>query len=222
MPVEPTAATTRRGTLVTFEGIDGCGKSTQAELVARVLEDAGVPSFACESLVARPSPRASARVLLDPSNAEMCDECELLLYEASRAQLVRQVIEPTLAADMLVVWRSLYDSTYAYQAGGRGLAPDLVARANALGSCGLVPDLTVVLDLDPRDSLARATKGGADRLEGEGLAFQRRVREAYLRLARQPARIRLVALRVPWTRSTRVLSTSSRGRACVEGVQGEA
>jgi len=193
MPVEPIAATTRRGTLLTFEGIDGCGKSTQAELVARVLEDAGVPLVRLREPGGTAISEGIRAVLLDPSNAEMCDECELLLYEASRAQLVRQVIEPTLAADMLVVCDRFYDSTYAYQAGGRGLAPDLVARANALGSCGLVPDLTVVLDLDPRDSLARATKGGADRLEGEGLAFQRRVREAYLRLATtEPARIRLV------------------------------
>ena len=193
MPVEPTAATTRRGTLVTFEGIDGCGKSTQVELVARMFENAGISCVRLREPGGTAISEDIRAMLLDPSNAEMCDECELLLYEASRAQLVRQVIEPELAAGTLVVCDRFYDSTYAYQVGGRGLASDLVARANALGSCGLVPDLTVVLDLDPFESLARATEGGADRLEGEGLAFQRRVREAYLRLAAaEPSRVRLV------------------------------
>ena len=193
MPVEPTAATTRRGTLVTFEGIDGCGKSTQAELVARVLEDAGVPLVRLREPGGTAISEGIRAVLLDPSNAEMCDECELLLYEASRAQLVRQAIEPALEAGTLVICDRFYDSTYAYQAGGRGLSSGLVGRANVLGSCGLVPDLTVLLDLDPQVALSRAVAGGADRLEGEGLAFQSRVRDAYLQIAEDnPVRVRVV------------------------------
>ena len=124
MPVEPTAATTRRGTLVTFEGIDGCGKSTQAELVARVLEDAGVPLVRLREPGGTAISEGIRAVLLDPSNAEMCDECELLLYEASRAQLVRQVIEPTLAADMT----ASEAATKKSQELGCACRPDTVTR----------------------------------------------------------------------------------------------
>jgi dTMP kinase len=132
-------------------------------------------------------------LLLDPANGEMADECELLLYEASRAQLVRQVIEPSLARGAIVVCDRFFDSTYGYQHGGRGLDESLVNTCNALGSCGLRPDVTVIFDLAPEVALSRATKGGADRLEGEGLAFQRRIREAYQRLAeRETARVRMV------------------------------
>ena len=121
------------------------------------------------------------------------DECELLLYEASRAQLVREVIAPALARGAVVVCDRYLDSTYAYQAGGRGLDAALVVRCNELGSCGVLPDRTLVLDLNCEDALARATVGGADRLEQEGMRFQERVRAAYLRLAKaEPARVRVV------------------------------
>ena len=122
-------------------------------------------------------------LVLDPDNAEMAPECELLLFEASRAQLVRQVIEPALARGAVVLCDRFYDSTYAYQAAGRALDARVISQANALGSCGVTPDLTLVLDMDTKDALARATRGGADRLEAEGVAFQERVRQGYLDLA---------------------------------------
>ena len=103
-------------------------------------------------------------LVLDPDNAEMAPECELLLFEASRAQLVRQVIEPALARGAVVLCDRFYDSTYAYQAAGRALDARVISQANALGSCGVTPDLTLVLDMDTKDALARATRGGADRL----------------------------------------------------------
>lgn len=182
-----------RGIFVTLEGADGCGKTTQAALLARALEECG------REVVRLREPGGTAvsekvrALLLDPANSEMAPECELLLYEASRAQLVRQVVEPALARGAVVVCDRYYDSTYAYQAGGRGLDEALVRAANSLGSCGRVPDRTLVLDLDARVAYARATAGGADRMEAEGLAFQERVRDAYLRLAEQePARVRVV------------------------------
>ena len=182
-----------RGVFITLEGADGCGKSTQAELLAGALEATG------RELVRLREPGGTAisekvrAILLDPANAEMVPECELLLYEASRAQLTRQVIEPALARGAVVLCDRYYDSTYAYQAGGRALDDALVRRANELGSCGLAPDRTLVLDLDPSLAYARATAGGADRMEAEGLAFQERVRAAYLRLAaEEPERVRVV------------------------------
>ena len=182
-----------RGVFITLEGADGCGKSTQAALVADALEARG------REVVRLREPGGTAisekirALLLDPDNAEMVPECELLLYEASRAQLTRQVIEPALARGAAVLCDRYYDSTYAYQAGGRALGDNLVRRANLLGSCGIVPDRTLVLDLEPTLAYARATSGGADRMEAEGLAFQERVRAAYLRLAEQePGRVRVV------------------------------
>lgn len=182
-----------RGVFITLEGADGCGKTTQAALVAAELESRG------REVVRLREPGGTAisekvrALLLDPANAEMVPECELLLYEASRAQLTRQVIEPALARGAVVLCDRYYDSTFAYQAGGRALDDALVRRANVLGSCGVLPDRTLVFDLDPAVAYARATAGGADRMEAEGLAFQERVRAAYLRLAaEEPERVRVV------------------------------
>lgn len=182
-----------RGVFITLEGADGCGKTTQAALVAAELESRG------REVVRLREPGGTAisekvrALLLDPANAEMVPECELLLYEASRAQLTRQVIEPALARGAVVLCDRYYDSTFAYQAGGRALDDALVRRANVLGSCGVSPDRTLVFDLDPAVAYARATAGGADRMEAEGLAFQECVRAAYLRLAaEEPERVRVV------------------------------
>ncbi|MBM6817456.1 dTMP kinase [Olsenella uli] len=182
-----------RGIFITLEGADGCGKSTQAELLAEVLLARGREVVRLREPGGTPISEKIRALLLDSANAEMVPEAELLLYEASRAQLTRQVIEPALARGAVVLCDRYYDSTYAYQAGGRGLDETLVRQSNVLGSCGRVPDRTLVLDLDPAIGYARATAGGADRMEAEGLAFQERVRAAYLRLAaEEPARVRVV------------------------------
>ena len=181
------------GLFITFEGIDGCGKSTQAARLVDALRGAGFEVVSLREPGGTAISEKIRALLLDPANAEMADECELLLYEASRAQLVRQVIEPSLARGAIVVCDRFYDSTYGYQHGGRGLDEGLINTCNALGSCGLDPDVTVIFDLAPEVALSRATKGGADRLEGEGLAFQHRIRAAYQRLAEKEAtRVRVV------------------------------
>lgn len=182
-----------RGLFITLEGADGCGKSTQAAILADRIAATG------REVVRLREPGGTAvsekirALVLDPENSEMASECELLLFEASRAQLVRQVIEPALARGAVVVCDRFYDSTFAYQAAGRSLAEQTIRAANALGSCGVAPDRTLVLDMDTDAALARATRDGADRMEAEGVAFQRRVREGYLRLvAEEPRRVRRV------------------------------
>ena len=182
-----------RGVFVSLEGVDGSGKSTQAAILRDLLAQGGVDVVSLREPGGTAISEKVRALVLDPANAEMCDECELLLYEASRAQLVRQVVEPALAAGGVVVCDRFLDSTFAYQAAGRGLDAGLVRRANELGSCGFLPDRTVIFDIDPARALARATRGGADRLERSGLALQERVRAAYLELAReQPGRVRVV------------------------------
>lgn len=185
---------TTRGTFITLEGVDGAGKSTQVAMLVECLRASG------REVVSLREPGGTAisekirALILDRDNAEMADECELLLFEAARAQLVRQVIEPALDRGAIVVCDRFFDSTYAYQASARGMDAELVHRANELGSCGVAPDLTIVLDMDPERAFARAEgRGEHDRMEAEGLAFQRRVRAGFAELARrEPTRVRLV------------------------------
>ena len=182
-----------RGIFITLEGADGCGKSTQAALLAARIEATGREVVRLREPGGTPISEKIRALVLDPANAEMAPECELLLFEASRAQLVRGVIEPAVARGAVVLCDRFYDSTYAYQAAGRALDEGIIRRANALGSCGVDPDRTLVLDMDTDAALARATRDGADRMEAEGVAFQRRVREGYLRLAaEEPGRVRVV------------------------------
>ena len=177
-----------RGIFITLEGADGCGKSTQAALLADRVEAAGREVVRLREPGGTPISEKIRALVLDPANGEMCPECELLLFEAARAQLVRQVIEPALARGAVVVCDRFYDSTYAYQAAGRALGQQTIRSGNALGSCGVDPDRTLVLDMETDAALARATRDGA-----EGVAFQRRVREGYLQLVtEEPGRVRRV------------------------------
>jgi dTMP kinase len=180
----------RSGVFVTLEGIDGCGKSTQLSVLTAALDELGVRYVKLREPGGTAISEKIRALLLDTANIEMRPEAELLLYEASRAQLVRQVIEPALKSGTTVVCDRFFDSTFAYQAAARGLGEELVRKANELGSCGCVPDLTIVFDLDPEVAWTRAIHTGADRLEAEGLAFQERVREGYRRAAElEPQRI---------------------------------
>lgn len=186
-------ARTSQGLFITLEGVDGCGKSTQASLLREDLEALGFDVV----FVREPGGTAISEqirgVVLNPENGMMCDECELLLYEASRAQLVGEVIRPALAAGKVVLCDRFYDSTFAYQAAGRGLDTDLVHRANRLGSCGVSPDRTLVFMLEPTVAHARATQNDADRLEAEGVAFQERVFAGYKQLLQnEPERVKAV------------------------------
>lgn len=177
---------------ITFEGIDGSGKSTQAALLASYLEAQGFDVLRLREPGGTSLSEKIRALLLDPAGT-VNPMAELLLYEASRAQLVRGVIAPALARDAMVVCDRFADSTMAYQWAGRGLDGAAVAMANDLACQGVVPDLTIVLDMEPEVAYGRACQGGMDRMEAEGLAFQARVRQGYLTLAtREPQRIRVV------------------------------
>lgn len=179
---------------ITVEGIDGCGKSTQARLVAAALEHAG---YAVERLREPGGAHISEKIralLLDPQNGEMGDACELLLYEAARAQLVHEKIAPALAEEKIVVCDRFFDSTTAYQAYADGLDRAVVEQANALAVGSCKPDITFVYDIDVDAALARrAERDGQDRMEAKGTAFQQRVAEGFRAIAADdPVRVRLI------------------------------
>lgn len=183
-----------QGLFITVEGIDGCGKSTQARLIAAALEAAGHTVLRLREPGGVTISEKIREILLDPANAEMGDVCELLLYEAARAQLVHQVIRPALAAGKTMVCDRFYDSTTAYQAFADGLDRNMVSQANELAVDGCRPDLTLVFDLPVEDALRRRSgREAEDRLELKGLEFQERVAAGFRAVAAdEPDRVKLI------------------------------
>jgi len=179
----------RRGIFLTFEGGEGCGKSTQIALLEPVLIEAGLKvEVAREPGGTRLGERVRD-ILLDPASVGMKAMAELLLYQASRAQLVTERILPALSVGSVVLCDRFTDSTLAYQGYGRGLPKDEIETLSRMATGDLVPNLTMVLDIDPALGLVRAARGGADRLEAERMAFHERVRQGFLELAKaDPAR----------------------------------
>lgn len=186
------------GLFITFEGGDGSGKSTQIAILADRLRALGheVRTFREPGGVAPGDAGERIRdILLDPAHHELGVRAELLLYEASRAQLVAAHYRPALEADAIVLCDRYADSSVAYQGYGRDvLTVEEVRELNRIATGGLVPDLTLLLDVDPAAGLVQATSAGADRLEGAGLAFHERVRAGYLEIAvAEPERVKLVS-----------------------------
>ena len=174
---------------MTFEGVDRSGKTTQAELLCRALADEAV----CVREPGGTPVGERVRELLKDPSLELGPVAEALLFAAARAELVARVIRPALAAGRVVVCDRFLDSSLAYQGEARGLGVEEVERVNTLATGGLVPDLTLLLWLEPRAAAARGAQEH-DRFEREGAGLQERVRAAYERLAReQPARIRRIA-----------------------------
>lgn len=179
---------------ITFEGLDACGKSTQVRLLEEHLRSHGASVSVYREPGGTPLGESIRSLLLDPANVDLTDAAELLLFSASRSQLVETVIRPSLESGQYVLCDRFYDSTTAYQGGGRGLDPEMVRSVNMAATGGLIPDATFFLDV-PIPVLAdrmRASGTSKDRMEANGVAFQTRVREAYLAVARQEERIHVL------------------------------
>ena len=176
--------------LITFEGIDGSGKSTQVQLLESSLAARGRTVRRVREPGGADLPERVRALLLDPALA-IADRAELLLFSAARAQLVDEVIRPALASGETVIADRFYDSTTAYQGGGRGLADaDWLDAFHRFVTGGLVPDRTYYIDVPLATAAARRAGQQADRMEASGDAFYTRVRMAYLALAaRCPDRI---------------------------------
>ena len=190
------------GTFITFEGIDGSGKSTQLRLLGNYLREAG-----CEVVLTRepggtPVGNRLRGALLD-AHEEVDPLTELLVFAADRAQHVRRVLRPAIKAGQIIISDRYADATVAYQGGGRGFSPELIAEIIELATEGLKPDLTVLFDLSVEESTARTSrrfdgKHKGDRLDAEAADFHVRVRDAYLELARkEPERIKVVETNRP-------------------------
>ena len=188
------AASPCAGRLITFEGIDGCGKSTQARLLADSLRASGHPVVLTREPGGAPGAEQIRRLLVEGDTARWSSETECLLFTAARRDHLEKTIRPALDAGQVVVSDRFVDSTRVYQGAARGDLRALVDRLHAL-TIGLEPHLTFVLDMDAGEALARglARGSGEDRFEAFGGDFQNRLRLGFRALAAEfPARVRLV------------------------------
>ncbi|SHF11842.1 thymidylate kinase [Desulforamulus putei DSM 12395] len=171
---------------IVFEGVDGSGKTTQLNLLNKYLIQKQIPTYTTREPGGTPVGEKIRELLLDPNFSEMQGRTEALLYAAARAQLVAQVIRPRLEQGRVVLCDRYIDSSLAYQGYGRGMDTGFLASINELATGGLWPNLTILLDIPPREGLVRSRKDRpADRLENESLEFYQRVRNGYLALARR-------------------------------------
>ncbi len=181
----------KRGKFITFEGCDGCGKSTQLKLLSDYLTQNGVAHIFTREPGGGKISESIREILLNGKNSEMTDECEALLYAAARVQHLHDRVEPALQEGKLVICDRYVDSSFAYQAYARGLGMDFIGKINAFATERYAPDLTVFIDLSPEAAFAR--KHGADendRLEQAGMAFHQKVYAGYKALAKAyPERI---------------------------------
>jgi dTMP kinase len=214
------------GRFITFEGIEGSGKSTQLGRLLARLRAEGWPAREAREPGGTEVGEGIRRLLLARELGPMSAEAELFLYLASRAQLTQAVIRPALARGEVVVCDRYADSTVAYQGSGRRLDLGRIRDLNRLATGGLVPDLTILLDLPADEGLARLGPpggGGQDRMEAEDPAFHRRVRAGYLEAAAaEPARFLVLDARraegdlaeAIWTAAAGRLAVMARNVAC--------
>lgn len=181
-----------RGLFITFEGTDGTGKSTQIEFAREYFESRGFNVLMSREPGGTSISEKLRDILLDKANGEMSPVTEMMIYAASRAQLVSEVIIPAVNDGTVVICDRFVDSSVAYQAFGRGLG-DMVADVNSYATTGLAPDITFFMDIDPEVGRSRIAGGELDRLEQEKSDFFRRVYDGYKSIAASdPDRVKTI------------------------------
>lgn len=174
-----------KGIFVTFEGIEGSGKSTQVRMLVEYLKEHKLDYITTREPGGTPIAESIRTLLLDPGNAEMLPATELLLYCASRAQHTGELILPALASGKIVICDRYYDSTYAYQGAARRLDEQMIETLTKMATFDTQPDLTVLLDVPVQAGLLRIKDRTLDRLEQEDISFHERVRQHYLNIAKK-------------------------------------
>jgi len=182
-----------KGLFITFEGIEGSGKSTQVKMLVEALQARAIPYVTTREPGGTAISEAIRSVLLNPDFSMMTPETELLLYCASRAQHTAELILPALNQGKVVICDRYYDSTYAYQGAARELNETLIDYLTQFATYGRIPDLTFLLDVPVQTGLSRIKSRELDRLEKENSAFHQRVREQFLFIANK-CRSRYVVL----------------------------
>ena len=190
----------KRGLFITFEGVEGCGKSTHSKLLFEYLKKSGYLTVHTREPGGTKLGEAVRRVLLDSPEIRISDLAELFLFEACRAQIVKEIIRPALDRGSIVISDRFSDATFSYQGYGGRVDLKAIKTLDRVATAGVVPDLTMLLDIDTPEGLRRARKKGIDRMENKDLSYHRRVRAGYLKLSKQyPGRIRRVKVsgRIP-------------------------
>ncbi len=179
----------KKGLFITFEGIEGCGKSTQARMLKEFLINEGKSVFLTREPGGPKISEEIREILLSVENKEMLPQTEVLLYMASRSQHTGEWIIPELEKGKIVISDRYYDSTFAYQGAARKINGKLIDTIRRYATFGLVPDITFLVDLPEEIGLSRILAKDADRLEQESMEFHKRVRDGFLDLAdKEPER----------------------------------
>jgi dTMP kinase len=168
---------------ITFEGGEGCGKSTQARVLLRNLDRAGIPAILVHEPGGTSLGEKIRSLLKKTGSIAISPLAELMLFNASRSQIVEDIIRPALEQGKIVICDRFTDSTIAYQHYGRGLELKIVKEVNRIAARGLNPDLTFLLDIPPEEGMARKQDADRDRFMQEDLAFHARVRDGFIRMA---------------------------------------
>jgi len=185
------------GLFISFDGGEGCGKSTQIARVRDALEAMGKSVLAVRDPGTTRVGELIRGILLNPDHTEMAMRCEMLLYMAARAQMMHEVIRPALDKGLIVLTDRFVSSTLAYQLGGDGLSEEEIRTTAGIALKGRLPDMTIVLDMPPDEAIARVTRV-KDRIEQRSLEYHQTVRQNFLNQAKHsPVRHRVIDARQP-------------------------
>ena len=183
----------KKGVFITFEGPEGCGKTTHAQALCDFFKNKSLDCVFTREPGGTKAGEEIRRLLLHSSGIEMSNLTELFLFEAARSQIVEELIKPSLKAGKVVICDRFTDATICYQGYAGGIDIESIESLNEVATGGLKPDLTILLDVDTATGLSRAMSKGFDRMEKKEIGYHKKVRDGYLKLAKKyPERIKVI------------------------------